>query len=121
MAIRAVLLDYFNTLTTAVRRGPRHAAIARSLGCDPATWLPRLAPPGPGAWGGPSGLAGLDRTCPARWRGAYGSAEAGLRRVAQEPGGHPSDAQVAAAVAARIVAVREDGPVGRGAGPGPSA
>src|SRR5690349_15257129 len=100
MAIRAVLLDYFNTLTTAVRRGSRHADIARSLGCDPETWL-----------------AVLDRTYAARWRGAYGSAEAGLRRVAREAGGHPSDAQVGAAVAARIAAVREDGPLRAEAGP----
>src|SRR5438132_610486 len=94
MPFRAVLLDYFNTLTTAVRRGPRHAEIARSLGCDPGTWL-----------------EALDRTYPARARGDFGPAEEGLRRLAHEAGGRPSDAQVAAAVAARIVAVGEDAPL----------
>lgn len=91
MPFRAVLLDFFNTLTTAVRRGPRHADIARSLGCDPQTWVEVL-----------------DRTYPVRSRGGYGSAEEGLLRVAHEAGGNPSDAQISAAVRARIVAVRED-------------
>ena len=91
MPFRAVLLDFFNTLTRAVRRGPRHAEIARSLGCDPQTWVEVL-----------------DRTYAARSRGSYGSAEDGLRRVAHEAGGNPSDAEISAAVLARIVAVRED-------------
>jgi putative hydrolase of the HAD superfamily len=91
MPFRAVLLDFFNTLTTAVRRGPLHADIARSLGCDPDTWVEVL-----------------DRTYPDRSQGRYGSAEEGLRRVAREAGGNPSDTEIAAAVAARIVAVQAD-------------
>jgi putative hydrolase of the HAD superfamily len=94
MAFRAVLLDFFNTLTTAVQRGPRHADIARSLGCDPRVWIEVL-----------------NRTYPARSRGGYGSAEDGLCRLAREAGGNPTDAEVSAAVQARIVAVREDAPL----------
>jgi putative hydrolase of the HAD superfamily len=100
MPFRAVLLDFFNTLTTAVRRGPRHADIARSLGCDPTRWIEVL-----------------DRTYPVRSRGGYGSAEDGLRRVAHEAGGNPSDAEIVAAVQARIVAVQEDAPLRDEVGP----
>src|SRR5690348_4051945 len=91
MRVRAVLFDFFNTLTQAVSRGPGHAAIARSLGCDPVVWV-----------------TALDRSFMDRARGSYGPAVDGLRRVAAEAGGHPSLAAVMAAIEARIDVVRAD-------------
>src|SRR5690606_22672577 len=38
-AIRAVVFDFFGTLTRAVRRGPGHLETARILGCDPAAMI----------------------------------------------------------------------------------
>jgi putative hydrolase of the HAD superfamily len=92
--VRAVLFDFFGTLTRAVRRGPRHAVIARSLGCDPQALI-----------------AELDRTFYARAGGGYGGPIEGLRRVTAAIGGHPSEERLAAAVRARARAVREDGPL----------
>jgi len=90
-AYRAVVFDFFGTLTRAVRRGPQHAAIARSLGADP------------------DAVAGvLDRTFRARARGRYGSAEATLRWVIEQAGGRPREAQVRAGVPARIDALKAD-------------
>jgi putative hydrolase of the HAD superfamily len=40
---RAVLFDYFGTLTRAVRQGPSHRQMARRLGCDPDAWLALMA------------------------------------------------------------------------------
>ena len=40
---RAVIFDYFGTLTSAVRQGPTHRWMARSLGCDPDAWLKLMA------------------------------------------------------------------------------
>jgi putative hydrolase of the HAD superfamily len=94
MPFRAVLFDFFNTLTSAVRRGPAHAAIARQLGCDPHTWT-----------------AVLDRTFPERARGAYGPAMEGLRRVATEAGGRPGRSALLTAIEARVDAVRADAPL----------
>jgi putative hydrolase of the HAD superfamily len=91
MRFRAVLFDYFNTLTTAVQRGPRHAKVAQLLGCDPTTWV-----------------NALDRSFMERARGGYGSAVEGLRRLAAEAGGQPSLAQVLAAIEARVEAVQAD-------------
>jgi putative hydrolase of the HAD superfamily len=92
--VRAVLFDFFNTLTTAVRRGPGHATIARLLGCDPATWIEVM-----------------DRTYRTRARGAYGPAIKGLRRVAHEAGGRPGRAELRRAIEARIEVVRGDAPL----------
>ena len=90
-AYRAVVFDFFGTLTRAVHRGPQHAAIARSLGADP------------------DAVTGvLDRTFRARARGRYGSAEATLRWVIEQAGGRPREAQVKAGVPARINALRAD-------------
>jgi len=91
MRVRAVLFDFFNTLTQAVSRGPGHAAIAERLGCDPATWV-----------------AALDRSFMDRARGGYGTAVEGLRRVAAEAGGRPSLVQVMEAIEARVDVVRAD-------------
>jgi len=90
-AYRAVVFDFFGTLTRAVRRGPQHAEIARSLGADPEAVL---------------GV--LDRTFRARARGRYGSAEATLRWVIEQAGGRPRPAQVRAGVPARISALKAD-------------
>jgi putative hydrolase of the HAD superfamily len=91
---RAVMFDFFNTLTVAVHRGPQHAHIARLLGCRPADW--RTA---------------LDRTFRARASGRYGRGIDGLRRLAAEAGGRPSRQQLRAALGARINAVRADAPL----------
>lgn len=90
-AYRAVVFDFFGTLTRSVRRGPQHADIARALGCDPDIVL---------------GV--LDRTFRTRARGAYGSAEATLRWVTEQAGGRPRPAQLRAAMPARIAALRAD-------------
>ena len=88
---RAVLFDFFGTLTRSIRRGPQHAVIARKLGCDPEAVL-----------------TVLDRTFPIRARGAFGSAEATLRWVTEQAGGRPCRAQLQAAVPARVRALRAD-------------
>src|SRR4051794_24101014 len=88
---RAVLLDFYGTLTQAVIRGPAHAAIARRLGCDPTDF---------------TGV--LNDTFLARARGLLGGAEEALRAVARAAGGAPAPATVRAALADRIDAVRAD-------------
>jgi putative hydrolase of the HAD superfamily len=90
-AYRAVLFDFFGTLTHAVSRGPAHAHIARWLGCDPGAFSDAL-----------------DRTFLDRARGGYGTASQSLRRVAESVGVRPSRAQLAAALPARLAAVRTD-------------
>ena len=90
-AYRAVVFDFFGTLTRSVRRGPQHADIARALGCDPDV------------------VAGiLNRTFRTRARGVFGSAEATLRWVTEQAGGRPRSEQLAAAMPARIDALRAD-------------
>ena len=90
-AYRAVIFDFFGTLTRSVRRGPQHAQIARSLGCDPEV------------------VRGvLDRTFHSRARGTFGSAEATIRFVSEQAGGRPRESQVRAAVPARVDALRAD-------------
>jgi putative hydrolase of the HAD superfamily len=90
-AFRAVLFDFFGTLTRSVRRGPQHAAIARKLGCDPE--MVRTV---------------LDQTFHSRARGAYGSAESTLRWVTEQAGGRPCLSLVRAAVPARVRALQAD-------------
>ncbi|MEV6629742.1 HAD family hydrolase [Actinoplanes sp. NPDC051470] len=90
-ALRAVIFDFFGTLTRSVRRGPQHAEIARALGCDPEV------------------VRGvLDRTFHSRAKGAFGSAEATLRWVSEQAGGRPRPAQLRAAVPARVDALKAD-------------
>jgi putative hydrolase of the HAD superfamily len=90
-AYRAVVFDFFGTLTRSVQRGPQHAEIARSLGADPEA------------------VRGvLDRTFRARARGRYGSAEATLRWVIEQAGGHPQASQLRAGVPARVSALKAD-------------
>src|SRR4051794_23047402 len=90
-AYRATLFDFFGTLTQSVQRGPQHADIARSLGCEPDVVV---------------GV--LDRSFRARARGLFGSAEATLRWVSEQAGGNPSDSRLRSALAARVDAVRMD-------------
>ncbi|WP_433827382.1 HAD family hydrolase [Actinoplanes sp. CA-015351] len=90
-AYRAVVFDFFGTLTRSVQRGPQHADIARSLGADPETV---------------TGV--LDRTFRARACGRYGSAEATLRWVIEQAGGRPRPGAIRAAMPARIDALRAD-------------
>jgi putative hydrolase of the HAD superfamily len=94
MPFRAVLFDFFNTLTSAVTRGPAHPGIARLLGCEPDAWV-----------------AVLDQTFADRARGTYGPAIAGLRRIAEQAGGRPGRTELLAAIEARVDAVRDDGPL----------
>jgi putative hydrolase of the HAD superfamily len=89
--LRAVLFDFFGTLTTAVHRGPAHANIARWLGCDPAAFA-----------------AELDRSFRVRARGGYGPPADALRRVTRGAGGRPAERRIAVALSARSAAVRAD-------------
>ena len=90
-AYRAVIFDFFGTLTRSVTRGPQHADIARDLGCDPDV------------------VRGvLDRTFQSRARGTFGSAEATLRWVSEQAGGRPRTAELLAAVPARVDALKAD-------------
>ncbi|SDY05287.1 putative hydrolase of the HAD superfamily [Micromonospora pattaloongensis] len=88
---RAVLFDFFGTLTRAVTRGPTHVEIARMLGCDPGAVVEVL-----------------DRSFHARARGRYGSAEQTLGWIARQAGASPSAEALAAAAAARVEALRAD-------------
>ncbi|WIM96017.1 HAD family hydrolase [Actinoplanes oblitus] len=90
-AYRAVVFDFFGTLTRSVQRGPQHADIARSLGADPEAML---------------GV--LNRTFRARACGRYGSAEATLRWVIEQAGARPAPAAIRAAMPARVDALRAD-------------
>jgi putative hydrolase of the HAD superfamily len=90
-AYRAVVFDFFGTLTHSVQRGPQHAEIARNLGCDPEAVVDVL-----------------DRSFRARARGLFGSAEATLRWVSEQAGGRPEQAQLWAAIDARVDALQAD-------------
>jgi putative hydrolase of the HAD superfamily len=88
---RAVLFDFFGTLTRAVTRGPAHAWVAEILGCDPDRFTEVL-----------------NRTFRARLRGEYGEPDTALRRIAAELGQQPSPATVAEAARLRRQAVGDD-------------
>jgi putative hydrolase of the HAD superfamily len=88
---RAVLFDFFGTLTRSVQRGSAHAVTAELLGCPPET-LTEV----------------LDRTYYRRATGRLGTAEATMRWVCAQAGVHPSDEAVRDAVASRHRAVRAD-------------
>jgi putative hydrolase of the HAD superfamily len=88
---RAVLFDFFGTLTRAVQRGRAHADIARSLGCDPDEFV-----------------AVLDRTFRLRATGVHGSAEESLGWVCRQLGVRPSAEQLRQACRARVAALRAD-------------
>jgi putative hydrolase of the HAD superfamily len=88
---RAVLFDFFGTLTKGSTRGPAHDEIARSLDCQPEAFFREL-----------------NRTFYVRAAGRYGPPREALRRVARTAGGHPTDQALTAAVHDRIAAVRAD-------------
>src|SRR5438552_3726494 len=86
---RAVLFDFFGTLTRAVRRGAGHQVMSRRLGVDPDAFA-----------------AALDATFYRRATGEYGSPPEALRRVLGAMGVRADDAAVGDVVAARIEAAR---------------
>ncbi|MCP2325590.1 putative hydrolase of the HAD superfamily [Hamadaea flava] len=88
---RAVLFDFFGTLTQAAPRGDGHAAVARLLGCSPAELN-----------------AVLDTSFYRRSRGDYGDGPTTLRWVAAELGLRPDAETLRAAYRARVAALRAD-------------
>lgn len=88
---RAVLFDFFGTLTRAVTRGPAHDRIARRLGCAPADFA-----------------HALNETFYLRATGAYGDSATALRALAESLGRQPSPHALRRALRARIRAVRAD-------------
>jgi putative hydrolase of the HAD superfamily len=88
---RAVLFDFFGTLTLSVRRGPAHTAVAEALGCDPDVLVKVL-----------------DRSYYDRARGGYGSAEETMRWLADQVGVWPSRGRLRRALDARSAAMRAD-------------
>ena len=90
-AYRAVLFDFFGTLTLSVRRGPAHTAVAKALGCDPDALVEVL-----------------DRSFYDRARGTYGSAEQTLRWLAEQVGVRPTPRTLRVALDARRTAMRAD-------------
>ena len=91
IAYRAVLFDFFGTLTSAVQRGPAHDRVAFHLGCTPAAYR-----------------AALDETYAPRSVGAFGDPLATLVAVAAHAGAYPSIGALRSAYRDRIDAVRED-------------
>jgi putative hydrolase of the HAD superfamily len=89
LAYRAVVFDFYGTLTKAIRRGAAHDAIAHALGCDP-----------------PALRALLDLTFRARARGEFGRGVAMLCELAQRLGRQPTTEQLERAERLRIIAVR---------------
>lgn len=90
-AYRAVLFDFFGTLTHSVRRNPLHTSVAAVLGCDPRDLL-----------------AVLDQSFYERCRGRYGSAEGTLRWVCRQLGLDPSAERLRAALHVRAEAILAD-------------
>jgi putative hydrolase of the HAD superfamily len=90
-AIRAVIFDFFGTLTHCVRRGPAHRSIADLLGCPLQTML-RV----------------LDDSFYLRASGRLGDAEATLRWVCRQAGTAPSETALRAAVALRQRVLRSE-------------
>ena len=88
---RAVVFDFFGTLTEAVQRGPGHNRVAAMLGC-PALAFARA----------------LDETFTDRSTASLGDAIGSLDVVARLAGGRPTVAALRSAYAARIDAIRAD-------------
>jgi putative hydrolase of the HAD superfamily len=91
---RAVLFDFFGTLTRAVRQGPAHRRMALRLGCDPEEWLALMA-----------------KTFYLRAGGGLGDPTTVLRFLARHLGADPSDRVLRRVRAERIGAVAIDGPL----------
>ena len=90
-AYRAVLFDFFGTLTCSVQRGQHHEVVAELLDCAPDTLIDVL-----------------DQSFYLRASGALGDAAATMRWVCERAGVRPSAAGLRAALAARVEAVRAD-------------
>ncbi len=90
-AYRAVLFDFFGTLTRAVRRGPAHDVIARQLGCDPQAFV-----------------RALDETFLQRSIGALGDPATALGVVARMAGGLPSRCTIDRMLTERLDAITAD-------------
>ncbi|RKR88725.1 putative hydrolase of the HAD superfamily [Micromonospora pisi] len=90
-AYRAVLFDFFNTLTRPANRGRRHTLVADQLGCTTRELLDVL-----------------DQSFYLRASGVLGNAEETLRWVCERIGVRPSDTRIQAALTARLDAVRAD-------------
>lgn len=88
---RAVLFDFFGTLTRSVQRSSAHITIADLLGC-PADTLAEI----------------LDKSFYLRASGLLGGPEDSLRWVCKQAGTYPSETELQAAVTARQAAVRTD-------------
>ncbi|GGM43331.1 HAD family hydrolase [Dactylosporangium sucinum] len=89
--VRAVIFDFFGTLTLVTSPGPGHDLVAAQLRCDPG----RLA-------------AELDRTSRERAVGPCRDVYRMLARSAANLGLEPTPEQLGAAAAARLRAVRAD-------------
>ena len=90
-AFRAVIFDFFGTLTEAVSRGRAHELIAQRLGCSPAAFT-----------------RALDQTFRARSVGGLGQPADALATVARLAGARPSRSTLDAVLADRVDAVRAD-------------
>lgn len=88
---RAVIFDFFGTLTCAVRRGAAHEQIARALGCTPGDFTREL-----------------DATFMTRAVGGLGDPVTALAHVAERAGACPSPGRLRQAAADRIAAVAAD-------------
>jgi putative hydrolase of the HAD superfamily len=91
---RAVLFDYFGTLTRAVRQGPAHRRMALRLGCDPEDWLALMA-----------------KTFYLRASGRLGDPAAVLSFLARHLGSEPCERALRRVRAERIGAIATDGPL----------
>jgi len=90
--MRAVIFDFFGTLTCAAQRGPAHAAVATRLGCDPTSFA-----------------AALDATFAERSVGALGGPLATLATLATRSGAPPPSVRLLhEAYAGRVAALRAD-------------
>jgi putative hydrolase of the HAD superfamily len=90
-AYRAVLFDFFGTLTRSVQRGTGHRAVADALGCSPDALIDVL-----------------DHSFFLRASGALGDAVANLRWACARIGTRPTEAALHLAAAARHEAIRAD-------------
>jgi putative hydrolase of the HAD superfamily len=92
--LRAVIFDYFGTLSQAVRQGPAHARMARRLGCEPESWLDLMS-----------------RTFYLRAAGRLGNPLDVLYGLARILGSRPSALTLRSVRAERIAAIGADGPL----------
>lgn len=92
--MKAVVFDFFGTLTNAVRQGPAHARMARRLGCEPESWLDLMR-----------------RTFYMRASGRLGDPVDILQGLANVLGARPSRSVVRAVRVERVAVVGADGPL----------